>query len=76
MKVINNDKYILTLLMCIFFGTLGVHRFINQKPGTGLLMLLTFGGFGIWWFIDIILLVTNNFENQDGEIIGYGTRKK
>jgi hypothetical protein len=28
------------------------------KIGTGLLKLITFGGFGIWWLVDVILIAT------------------
>jgi len=44
--------------MSIFFGTLGVDRFIMKKVGTGLLKLFTLGGLGIWWLIDVILIAT------------------
>jgi TM2 domain-containing membrane protein YozV len=71
MKAINSEKYTLTLLMWLFFGIFGVHRFINNKIGTGLLMLFTFGGFGIWYIVDMILILTNNFKNKNAEIVGY-----
>jgi len=51
-------NWILALLMSIFFGTLGVDRFIMKKVGTGLLKLFTLGGLGIWWLIDVILIAT------------------
>ena len=51
-------NWILTLVMSIFFGWFGVDRFIMGKVGTGLLKLITFGGFGIWWLVDIILIAT------------------
>ena len=35
-------------LMAFFFGWLGVHRFYVGKTGTAILMVLTFGGVGIW----------------------------
>ncbi len=51
-------NWILTLLMSIFFGSLGVDRFIMGHMGLGILKLLTFGGCGIWAVIDIILIAT------------------
>jgi TM2 domain-containing membrane protein YozV len=51
-------NWILILVMSIFFGWWGVDRFIMGKIGTGLLKLVTIGGFGIWWIVDIILIAT------------------
>ncbi|MBT3691087.1 TM2 domain-containing protein [Candidatus Woesearchaeota archaeon] len=54
----------LTLIMSVVFGSLGVDRFIMGKIGTGLLKLVTFGGFGIWWLVDVILVATKyNFKD-------------
>jgi len=44
--------------MSIVFGSLGVDRFIMGKIGTGILKLITFGGLGIWWLADVILIAT------------------
>ena len=51
-------NWVLCLLMSIFFGSLGVDRFIMGKVGTGILKLITLGGLGIWWLIDLILIAT------------------
>ncbi len=51
-------NWLLTLLMSIFFGSLGVDRFIMGHIGLGILKLLTGGGFGIWWLIDLILIAS------------------
>jgi hypothetical protein len=53
-----------SLLLCIFLGWLGVHRFYNKKYLTGVLMLLTLGGVGIWVIIDIILICTGHFTGE------------
>ena len=67
-----SDKdFVITLLICVFLGGLGVHRFFVDKMGTGALMLVTFGGLGIWWIIDIILIVTSSFEDSEGRVIAY-----
>ncbi|WP_369294989.1 NINE protein [Acutalibacter sp.] len=51
------DK-IVALLLCIFLGTFGVHKFYEGKIGMGLLYLFTFGLFGIGWLVDIIIILT------------------
>jgi len=53
-----NINWILTLLMSLFFGTLGVDRFIMGHIFLGILKLITAGGFGIWWLIDVILIAS------------------
>ena len=58
-----------TLLLSIFLGSLGVHRFYVGKIGTGILQLITVGGCGIWTLIDIIMIVTGNFKDKDGNEI-------
>jgi TM2 domain-containing membrane protein YozV len=57
-------NWVLALVMSIVFGQLGVDRFIMGHIGLGILKLITFGGFGIWWIIDVILIATKyNFSN-------------
>ena len=64
--IINTDKelnWIVTLVMSIFFGALGVDRFMMGQVGWGILKLITVGGFGIWWLIDVILIATKYHYN-------------
>jgi TM2 domain-containing membrane protein YozV len=49
-----------------FLGVLGVHRFYLGKTGTGLLMLFTGGGLGIWALIDFILAVCGLMKDKQG----------
>lgn len=50
------------LLLCIFLGFLGMHKFYEGRIGTGILYMLTCGLFCIGWIIDIFaLLMKPNF---------------
>lgn len=54
------------LLLCIFLGTLGVHRFYEGKIGTGILWLCTLGLCGIGWVVDLVLIATNKAKDKNG----------
>ena len=56
-------------LLCLLVGWLGVHRFFVGKIGTGVLMLLTIGGLGIWMTIDLILIIVGEFRDREGRRI-------
>ena len=53
-------------VICLLFGSLGIHRFMLRQWGIGILQLFTLGGFFIWWIIDTVRLFTGNFPDTDG----------
>ena len=62
-----SDKdWLVTLLLSLFLGSIGAHRFYVGKIGTGILQLLTVGGCGLWTLIDIIIIVSGNFKDKEG----------
>ena len=61
-KPIHKRNYLIALLLSIFLGWLGIDRFYVNHIGLGILKLITCGGFGIWWLIDIIMFATKNIS--------------
>ena len=65
---------LVALLLCIFLGTLGVHRFYVGKIGTGLAALgvtvVTLGVGGVvWTIIDIIAIARSKFQDKQGRTL-------
>ena len=65
----SEKSFVSTLLLCLLLGFLGAHRFYVGKIVSGVFMLLTFGGFGIWSFIDLIIIACGNFRDKEGLLI-------
>lgn len=65
----SDKNWLATLLLCLFLGVIGVHRFYVGKVGTGILQLITLGGCGIWTLIDLIMIITGSFTDKDGNKI-------
>jgi len=63
------SRWLILLLLSIFFGSLGVDRFYVGKIGSGVLKLITCGGLGVWWLIDLIFIITGNFTDINGKVI-------
>lgn len=63
----HGKSWLIALALCGCFGALGLHRFYVGKIGTGILQLVTFGGLGIWWLIDLILIAVGSFDDDRGQ---------
>lgn len=61
---ISRKNKMVALLLCLFLGVFGAHKFYVGKAGAGILYLLTGGLFGIGWFIDLILIATGSFKDE------------
>jgi TM2 domain-containing membrane protein YozV len=63
---ISEKGFVPTLLLALFLGGLGAHRFFVGKIGTGIVQLLTLGGLGIWALIDLIMIAVGSFKDKQG----------
>lgn len=70
-------SFIATWLFAYFLGVIGVDRFYLGKIGTGILKLITVGGFGLWWLIDLIMVLAGATRDKAGNpLAGYEENKK
>ena len=58
-------SFVVTWLLSLLLGTFGIDRFYLGKIGTGILKLITLGGFGLWTLIDLIITIV-------GALLGRG----
>lgn len=66
-----------TWLLAWLLGGFAVDRFYLGKVGTGILKLVTFSGLGIWYLVDLILVLTNSQTDKSGnKLAGFDANKK
>jgi TM2 domain-containing membrane protein YozV len=54
------------LLLALLGGVVGAHRFYTRKYASGLIQLLTHGGFMLWLLVDIFLIASGRFKDGQG----------
>lgn len=66
---LQNPRWYAVLLVAIFTGWFGGHRFFTGKKRTGVLYLCTLGLFGFGWIIDVLRITVGCFTDIDGTIL-------
>jgi hypothetical protein len=75
--LVGQKSFLATWLLAWLLGGLGVDRFYLGKIGTGILKLITFGGFGIWALVDLIITLAGGQKDKQGlRLQGYDQHKK
>lgn len=65
----SQKSWLTTLLLCLFLGNLGIHRFYLGRLGTGMIMLFTCGFFGVWTLIDVIIICCRKAKDCYGKVV-------
>lgn len=50
----------------MLLGVFGAHRFYVGKTGSGIAMIFTLGGLGIWYLYDVIMIASGQFTDGEG----------
>ncbi len=64
-QVLSPRSRLVAALLCFLFGIFGAHRFYVGKGGTAVLMIVTFGGLGVWAMIDLVFILVGSFRDAD-----------
>ncbi len=65
--LLSKQRHFLAVFFLSFiWGTFGVDRFYLGKVWTGLLKLITFGGFGLWTIVDLVLIMSGSMRDKQG----------
>jgi hypothetical protein len=56
----------IAFVLAMVLGVFGAHRFYAGKRGTGILMICTFGGLGIWYLYDVVMIASGQFTDAQG----------
>ena len=63
------------LLLSILLGVVGADRFYVGRTGLGILKLVTFGGYFVWWVVDVILLLQGRMKDDLGKLVQKPVRR-
>jgi len=64
-----NKSWTTLIYLSVIVGYLGADRFYVGKIGSGIFKLLTLGGLGIWWIVDIIAIAGGKFTDASGKLV-------
>jgi TM2 domain-containing membrane protein YozV/two-component sensor histidine kinase len=57
----------IAMIFVLLLGLIGAHRFYVGRIGSGLAMLFTIGGLGLWWLIDVVIVASGQLKDDQGK---------
>ena len=70
---VSEKKRLIAVLLNMFFGWMGAHRFYTGQTKTAVLMMFTGGGFGMAWFYDFVMLLLGKYKDQQDHVVSAWT---
>lgn len=71
-----NRSFVLAWLLSLLFGFLGLDRFYTGRYSTGVLKALSLGGLGIWWIIDLVIVLAGGLRYGRAPLRGFDHSKE
>ncbi len=65
----DGKDWLTTLLLCLFLGGLGIHRFYTKSTLIGVIQLFTLGCCGVWTLVDLIMIIVGTYKDGDGKLL-------
>lgn len=66
LQPVSPKSRLVAAILAWYLGVFGVHRFYVGRIVSGIFMILTFGGLGLWALVDAIVILCGEFKDSDG----------
>lgn len=66
---VSEKKRAVAIILNLLFGWMGGHRFYSGHTGIAIAQMFTFGGFGMWWFYDLVILSLGTYKDKEDKVI-------
>jgi TM2 domain-containing membrane protein YozV len=64
-------SWLVALVFSVLWGSLALDRFYLGYTRLGTLKLLTLGGCGVWWLLDVVRLLRNQLTDAEGNALAW-----
>ena len=68
-QAVSGKNRSIAVALNLMFGWMGGHRFYTGQNGVAVAQMFTMGGFGMWWFYDLVTLLTGSYKDKEGQAV-------